>query len=243
MICAIANNSKLRGSVRVVTITNWTDMQTLVATGKYTLAKASQEVAALRGKWKKALATSPRTLLVTAAPDDQGVVQLDLDDWMVPATVNAPNVLTVGGTTSCQAGLPANMYATGLGVDIMAPADGITVAGPNGPWNGARGTCMAVPQVASLAAILRSLNPSLTGAQLKTAILNSSSLTAEGKTRLNLLYPVGDEMVAQRNTDINRILDPPGSGVMWEVGSVLANSCDQGIKYGIGGYKVVRHDE
>lgn len=61
-------------------------------------------------------------------------------------------------------------------VQIYAPGDKIYSTVPGNSYDDKTGTSMAAPYVTGVAALLLSINPNLTGAQLKNILINSSSI-------------------------------------------------------------------
>lgn len=110
-------------------------------------------------------------LFVAAAGNYYG---LDIDKYkQYPASFNFPNVITVASTDTSD-----NLsYFSNIGpesVDIAAPGSDIYSTYYNSDYKSMSGTSMAAPQVAGVAALLKSEYPDLTTAQIKSAILNSA---------------------------------------------------------------------
>lgn len=92
------------------------------------------------------------------------------------APAGAPNVLTVGSTTSTDAESSFSNYGTC--VDILAPGSSITSSAPDTD-NGLvtmSGTSMAAPHVAGVAAQYLSLNPTATPAQVANALISNAGV-------------------------------------------------------------------
>ncbi|MFN9102186.1 MAG: S8 family serine peptidase, partial [Betaproteobacteria bacterium] len=106
----------------------------------------------------------------------------DFEDY-IPAGLQLPNLLTVGAvdrageeTSFSTFGRTVVLHANGFEVDSLLPG-------------GARvkfsGTSMASPQVANAAAKFFALNPQLTVAQVRQALLDG----ADRRGRVNLVNP------------------------------------------------------
>ena len=100
-----------------------------------------------------------------------------------PAAYRLPNLITVAATDQNDRLAPFSNYGL-TSVDLAAPGTGILVYACDDPGDGtvtcgyyhADGTSMAVPQVAGVAALVKSVNPSLTAPQIKTLLLTSTDV-------------------------------------------------------------------
>jgi len=108
-----------------------------------------------------------------------------------PASYTSSNVIAVAATNSSDGRASYSNYGS-TSVDLGAPGDAIYSTYINSGYATASGTSMAAPQVSGAAALLKSYNPSLTTAQIKSAILSNvdavSSLSGRTVTggRLNV---------------------------------------------------------
>ena len=107
-----------------------------------------------------------------------------------PASWVLDNKLTVGAIKSngqrptvadwgYNDGKPQGSNYGSTTVDLFAPGDGIYSTVPGGGYASRPGTSMAAPHVAGVAALVYSLHPYMTGAQLKTVLRNSVSPLSE----------------------------------------------------------------
>lgn len=116
--------------------------------------------------------SAPDVLFIAAASNDNMV----LNGNDAPAGMPNPNLLTVGGFTSCHPDQRFFMSATGPGIEIAGPATDVPGFAGDNMFGPARltltGNSFAAPLVGAIAAIIKSIDPSLTGAQLKEILLD-----------------------------------------------------------------------
>ena len=91
---------------------------------------------------------------------------------MYPASTEAPNVITVGATTSTDAWATYSNY--GSAVDVAAPGSSIYSTTMNGGYGLMSGTSMATPHVSGMVALIAATNPNLTPEQIKAAIVQGT---------------------------------------------------------------------
>nr|WP_294936038.1 S8 family peptidase [uncultured Flavobacterium sp.] len=96
----------------------------------------------------------------------------------------ANNVLIIGATApSYGSGMVATFSNYGKNsVDIFAPGDKIYATTPSNTYQYLQGTSMASPNVAGVAALIRSYYPSLTAAQVKQVIMDSGTTLTQNVT-------------------------------------------------------------
>lgn len=114
-------------------------------------------------------ASSANVLFLAAASNDRLVLTTNN---AAPAGLPASNLLTVGGVSSDVFDTRYSQSATGLGVEIAAPATRVPVCCFGNPVIGYHrryldGNSFATPIVTSIAAIVLSVDPTLSGAELK----------------------------------------------------------------------------
>ncbi len=127
-------------------------------------------------------AESKDVLIIHAAGNDSKDIDVepnfpnDSDDKKIEF---ADNVITVGALNFENGKkVVANFSNYGkLNVDVYAPGVKIYATTPNGEYQYLQGTSMASPNVAGVAAMLRSYYPSLTAKQVKQIINNSGTTT------------------------------------------------------------------
>lgn len=88
-----------------------------------------------------------------------------------PANCNS-DILVVGSIES--SGQKSSFSSYGTGLDVVAPGGNILSTLPYNAIGNMSGTSMAAPHVAGVAALLLSVNPNLTGKQVKDAIESSA---------------------------------------------------------------------
>lgn len=108
-----------------------------------------------------------------------------------PASFTFTNIIAVAATDNKDKKASWSNYGK-VNVDLAAPGVGIWSTYPGNYYSSMSGTSMATPHVTGAAALLWAVNPNLTAAQVKAALLNSvdklstlTTLTASGG-RLNV---------------------------------------------------------
>ena|GEM_PF-2054458 len=159
---------------------------------------------------------SPETLFIAAAANDN----FELDGNDAPAGMPNANLLTVGGHQSCDPNVRFPQSCSGPGVELAAPATTIPgLVGDNmvGPAAySLEGNSFAAPFVASIAAIVKSIDPNLTGAELKEFLLDEEhtwpAAADVGGRRVALLKTAGSALLTQTagNIGVDKIMDSYG---------------------------------
>jgi len=143
--------------------------------------RVAQELFAIEKKaLESAILSAPEILFVAGAGNEAN--DANFADY-IPAGIRAPNLLTVGAVD--KAGREA--LFTSIGGAVAVYANGVEVESffPGGQRRMLSGTSMASPQVANAAAKLVAMKPELTGAQLRSLLVD----TAEPQGRVRLLNP------------------------------------------------------
>ena len=142
-----------------------------------------QEALALFKIWKQAIIdamqAAPGTLFVTAAGNSDSDAGF-LED--VPASLELPNLITVGATN--QAGDATGFTSYGKTVAVYASGYHVESFVPGGKRVRLSGTSMAAPQVTNLAGKLFAVDPALTPEKAKELILDGATLSDDGKRKL-----------------------------------------------------------
>jgi hypothetical protein len=117
-----------------------------------------------------AIANSPGVLFINAAPN---VNTRLTEENAFPAGIRRDNTVTVGATSSESASRASSAY--GALVDISAPGEGIFVLEGDGTLRlvgpSENATSIAAPQVASAAALLKSVDRNLSNREVKSYLL------------------------------------------------------------------------
>lgn len=140
----------------------------------------------------------PEVLVVAGAGNEGSAVGSGTLSFS-PCVTPADNVICVGATNAAD-DLPTNWNGGGSNwgpaVDISAPGDGILSTVPGSSYDFKSGTSMATPVVTGAAAVLRSLYPSLTPAQVKDRLMRTAdplpNINASTAGRLNLAAAIAD---------------------------------------------------
>jgi subtilisin family serine protease len=171
------------------------------------------------------LVRQDRRVLFVVAAGNSGV---DLDGMnRVPGGLQEPNVLTVGSHAACNPEVAAADSNRGL-VDLAAQGDGVYVYDSSlGREALLNGTSFAAPQVAALAAVLRSVAPELTGAELRREILEGAAPgpAVLGGRSLNLGRPLLN-VVRTRSAVFAEVIDRDDDAESDPIASVAARLCD-----------------
>ncbi|PDO10272.1 MAG: hypothetical protein BLM47_07895 [Candidatus Reconcilbacillus cellulovorans] len=123
-----------------------------------------------------------------------------------------PEVLAVGATGPNRKKAAFSNYGDYL--DVVAPGIGIASTYPNGRYAAMSGTSMASPHVAALAALIRSVNPRLTNAEVYDIIRRTADdLGPKGRDP----YFGYGEINAQKALEeaVGRTAAPPASWAEW----------------------------
>jgi len=128
-------------------------------------------------------------LLVHAAGNDGKDIDVEHNwpnDTADKVSEFADNVLTIGAMSiNTDKNLPASFSNYGrLNVDIFAPGVQIYSTFPKNEYQKISGTSMASPEVAGVAALVRSYYPQLSASQVKHIIMNSGT-----KLDMNVILP------------------------------------------------------
>lgn len=120
-------------------------------------------------------------ILFVAAAGNDGINN-DLNPHY-PAGYNLPNILTVGATDNRDQLAKFSNYGLKT-VHVAAPGDQILSTVLNGGYNTYRGTSMACPHVAGMAALLLSYEPKLTYAQVMKRLIQTSTPVPSLKNKI-----------------------------------------------------------
>lgn len=186
--------------------------------------------------WLRTMGRRGDVLFVVAAGNEQ--TELNGVNY-APGGIDLPNVLTVAATGDCE---PDNLWIDsgyGAGVDIAAPGEQVPTLTTGGVYVMYNGTSLSTPIVASLAAVLKSIEPSLTPRQLARYITDESLPINSGTPFGRVTYP---NSISQLLIDMNvgdplqSWLDPLGLGESGASSITLSRICPEGISYRVDSY-------
>lgn len=181
------------------------------------------DVKHINENWKKFMQHYPDVLFVTGAHNKPYEIT---NANYAPGGIQLPNVITTASTAYSLPQVPAVWSAYGPLIDIAAPGDNCPTVDPT-KANAIRmssGNSFSAPAVASLAAVLKSINPGLSPGEIKSYILNNSSSTAQmiSGRRLVLPQPIEQLLIDMGAPDeiLEKIdMTPDGE---WDIPGVVA---------------------
>lgn len=180
--------------------------------------------------FKKIFEYYPDVLFVVAA--DNKYYEITNINF-APGGIQLPNVITTAGTKYGDPLQACSWSAYGPLIDIAAPIEKVPVVDPT-KTNTVKivgGNSIGAPAVASLAAILKSINPNLSPGEIKQYILDNSSSTATSVSgrRLVLPQPIEQLLIDMPAPDeiLKKIDITDGPDFKWDLpGVVAARICD-----------------
>ena len=125
---------------------------------------------------KAAIDASPAVVVGAAGNFDPVHLALNNDIMpQYPASFTSVNIISVA-TTSQNDNLATFSHYCPVSVDLAAPGENIFSTLISGTYGYMSGTSMATPHVSGVAALVKSMNPRLTGIQIKNIILNNADV-------------------------------------------------------------------
>jgi hypothetical protein len=186
--------------------------------------------------WLRLMGRRMDTLFVASAGNDG--IRLTGFNYS-PGGISLPNVITVGATGRCNPTKLGSLSNFGSPVDVAAPGEGVPVVVSSGLYAPASGTSFSAPIVTSLAAILKSIRPSLTPRQIKNYITQYSFplVDTDEFGRVVFTSSISQLLIDMSVGDpIETWLDPMGLGTFGASGLVLSRLCPSGMTYSVDGY-------
>jgi thermitase len=183
------------------------DLNNAIKAIDYAVEKGAHVISA---SWGAAVPRSQAAPLIEAVKraDDKGVIFVaaaandgknnDKVD-MYPANNGFPNSITVAASGSGDAKPSWSNYGTAT-VHVAAPGENIMSTLPSNKYGNLSGTSMATPLVSGLVALMKSQDPSLTGAQIR-AILQTTGAKVSIETACNCrvdAYGAVDAVMAKK---------------------------------------------
>jgi subtilisin family serine protease len=191
--------------------------------------------------WPRIFGDHPDVLFVVSAGDRDRRITAQNPPAGLGPDQGFWNVITVGGTMACSPLERSWTSNYGPGVTIGAPGVAVpTVPKEGGPGvRFADGTSYAAPQVTSLAAILKSINPRLSADRLIDYILHETyPTTAElGASRLTFTFPIEHLLLDIGVGDpVRSWIDPLDLGNPGTTGLLLSRICPAGVTFHVEEY-------
>ncbi|SDG07088.1 Proprotein convertase P-domain-containing protein [Lentzea fradiae] len=132
----------------------------------------------------------------TTSPNDSTPVQRNVTNSCLSMPTEAPGVVSVSSITSSNGKSSFSNYGTDK-VHVAAPGDSVYSTVPGGRYGSKSGTSMASPHVAGVAALLKSVNPAATPADLRALLaaqaddLSCTDSRCSGTTAKNNFFGEG----------------------------------------------------
>lgn len=189
----------------------------------------------IRETWRRIIRRRSNVLFVAAAGNERTELT---DRNYAPGGLDLPNLITVAGSALCN---PQELYANSNrgGFDVAAPAESVPATSRDGSFRLLNGTSIAAPQVTALAAVLKSLRPALSAAELKHYIVAYALSAGSGATFARLCFStsIGELLLAMDVPDpVASWIDPLGLGNYGASGLILSRLCPAGISFQVEGY-------
>jgi len=186
--------------------------------------------------WRRVMVHRSTVLFVCSAGNE--LTELNGFNY-APAGIGLSNVITVAATARCEPTVLSIASNSGSAVDIAAPGIEVPVVGLGGGYVTSSGTSFSTPMVASLAAILKSIRPTLSPAQVKHYITAYGFPLADGSPFGRLVFTTAiQELLLDMGVGdpIRSWIDPMGLGNAGASGLVLSRICPPGMSYSVDGY-------
>lgn len=132
----------------------------------------------------------------STSPNDSTPVQRTVTNSCLSMPTEAPGVVSVSSITSSNGKSSFSNYGTDK-VHVAAPGDSVYSTVPGGRYGSKSGTSMASPHVAGVAALLKSVNPAATPAELRALLaaqaddLSCTDSRCSGSTAKNNFFGEG----------------------------------------------------
>ncbi len=181
-------------------------------------------ILAARAIFRRLAREESHVLFVAAAGNDAYELTRQNE---VPAGIDLPNLITVGSHLGCMPTTRAPLSSFGAPIEIVAQGENMPLVGleDGQSWTTSSGTSYATPQVTALAAILASIDPELTAAELKQRILEGApeGPSTTSPRALDLARPVMQLLLDLAGTE--PLLDQDGDRVADRSGAVVGRLC------------------
>ena len=176
----------------------------------------------------------PEVLFVVAAGNADYVLT-DRND--APAGIARPNVITVGSHLPCMPMTRSSLSSSGERVEIVAQGENVPLVGVavGGAITSSSGTSLAAPQVTSVAAILASMDPSLSPRELRRLILDNALPGPASTSPASLSIAGPFQQLLLEMGKFSEQIDSDGDGLRDRAGIVAQRFCG-GSSYEVYGY-------
>ena len=194
---------------------------------------------------EQAFRNCPLTLFVCSAPNKPDL-RLKKLIWPAGLALELENVVSVGGSASCEPYQMSTNSSYGERVEMLAPADSIPALFPTNTYKPENGNSFAAPQVAGLAAVLAEISGDKAEALYYRMLLGNKffPVDPEGPDISHpvidfyqpLAYALYEKALSKGANEALNTMDPCGYGFPWPPLLSAMILCDDRLTYMVDGF-------